>query len=135
MNCIEEFAADLADAAPLTTVDRILERCTWKFLLNQEYRRPLSEFGSESVRLQNEIRRLFPDQDQAPVLAHLDFLEKELDRDQEAPSPSLTAYSREDVVDITGLRREQNRRAEDRRQAEIKMKLIRSLKSRLMESQ
>jgi ADP-heptose:LPS heptosyltransferase len=131
------FASELNPAQPLTTLERLLDRCTLKFLLNQEFKRDLVEFGSEGVRLTNEIQRLLPRHSSAPVLAHLDFMEKELGRDHERAQFVRTSFARAQAgrasLNLAQVRSEQQQVEDDARQTEIKMKLIRSLKSRYME--
>ncbi|MBX3021093.1 MAG: glycosyltransferase family 9 protein [Bdellovibrionales bacterium] len=131
------FAADMAVGHPLRTVEAIVERCTWKFLLNQEFKRPLVEFGSETVRLENEIERLLPGSSRAPLLTHLDFMEEETGRRHDTAARALSRFAREQAgraFDLSQIRHQQTQMEEDARQAEIKVKLIRSLKTRLMES-
>lgn len=127
------FAADLAPAQPARTVEALLERCTWKFLLNQEFQKPLVEFGSETVRLENEVRDLVPEV--PPVLAHLEFLEKsEVAKNERAERALRTFTKTHKDQDLGSARRAQAKLEEDARESEIKVKLIRSLKSRLMEN-
>jgi hypothetical protein len=121
------FAEDLAVREPARTLEGLLERSTWKFLLNQDFKQPLAEFGSESVRLHDEVHRLFPADLRAPLLSHLDFLDREVSAVE--PMRSLPAAG----SDFTARRRARQRAEEEARRAEIKLKLIRSLKSRWME--
>jgi ADP-heptose:LPS heptosyltransferase len=122
------FAQDLAAREPTRALEGLLERSTWKFLLNQDFKQPLAGFGSESVRLHDEVHRLFPADLRVPLLSHLDFL----DREVSAAGPARASAGA--GAGFTERRRERQRIDEEARRAEIKLKLIRSLKSRWMES-
>ena len=125
------FAGDLNTQSAFATVDRWIDRSSWRFLLNGEDQRPLSEVGTEGVRLHNELLKVFAGASGAPLLAHLDFREKALSADVEACTQWRQDIGRSNLND---LRTKQNQAVEDARLAGIQVKLIRSLKSRLMET-
>lgn len=132
------FPVDLTGLAAMQSVDRILDRCAFKFLFNQSYKAPLAEFGTESVRIQNEVGRLFPKEMSGLLLAHLDFLDRELTNQQtQTPRFDHKACGREakgDLIQLHPIRETQNENTQRLLKSEIKIKLVRSLKSRLMES-
>jgi ADP-heptose:LPS heptosyltransferase len=128
------LASDLNDEA--STVRSMLNRSTWKFLFEGEHRPPLNGLGSESVRLHDELRILLPGG--RPSLENLDFVERQLDGVQEAARSQLRAIPgslpKDHIVSIQAARRQQVELHERAEGAEIQKKLIRSLKSRLMEN-
>lgn len=120
------YAVDLKSSLTPKDVESILERCTWKFWLNQEFKEACAGYGSEGVRLEREIAQLVPHAKRPPLLAHLNFLERALGGQTEPTAPV--------VGDFTARRRRALALDESVRQREIQMKLIRSLKSRLLET-
>ncbi|MGE0526172.1 MAG: glycosyltransferase family 9 protein [Bdellovibrionales bacterium] len=129
------FAYDLNGGE--CALERILERCAWKFILSGDLKRPLVELGSESVHLAEEVTRLFGNT--APIMPHLDFLEKELHAQEEKARCGLQSFTRQPLgfvggaPDLGRLRQMQASLEEQHRKLEIKSKLVRSLKSRLTE--
>jgi ADP-heptose:LPS heptosyltransferase len=131
------FAQNLAEGSPQKTMDLILERLSLKSVLNQEFKRELTDLGTQGVRAHRDIERLFAGSDRDPLLAHLDFLEKDLS----SQNPPLEVARRQLVrehagqaFDLTDLRRIQSRQEDRHQRLEYKIKLIRSLKSRMVEN-
>ncbi|MGZ3723635.1 MAG: glycosyltransferase family 9 protein [Bdellovibrionales bacterium] len=162
------MAQDINESQPVKTVEKIVERCTWKFLLNREYLNPLAQFGSEGVHIKNELDEIVQASDLPAMNQHLTFLETEADQMREKAAhllssvqrrnPSLgdikefiTRYQPESqalpwlekliqesgqgMVEIGGLRRVHNQLEHFLQQSLVKVKLIRSLKSQLTETQ
>jgi len=134
------IACGLHDQAPEALVEKMVERSTWKFLLNREYMDPLAQFGSEGLYLKQELDDVLPRQAFSEVARHLDFLESEASKLAEETMKQLTSVrlrsprlTEEGLADIGGLRRAQAQLERFSSQAQIKVKLIRSLKSQLME--
>ena len=133
------FAQDLTEPNSERMVTTLVERCAWKITLNRERQRTFSEFGSEGVALRRELRTLIAGQSERPVLAHLDFLEKqEADRSLAINSELVTLRRerspRGDLLDIAGFRKKQIELEFTFQHLEHKTKLIRTLKSNWTES-
>jgi ADP-heptose:LPS heptosyltransferase len=120
------FAGAIVDSNPIATVNSWLNRCTWRFWLNQNHKMPVATYGSETVKIENELTDLFPVSTRQPMLAHLDFLEKSLIQ-PEAKTVAGTS------MDFVLQRSVQRKNQQELAQNEIKVKLVRSLKTRLME--
>jgi len=130
------FAADLLGSKPEVLLDTLVERCTWKFLLSREYLNPLAQFGSEGVRLCRELESLLPSEALTHVNGHLNFLESETAQRSEklahmwqtarqAPAPDRG------ITQIGDVRKMHAELEKVFHQAQVKLKLIRSLKSQL----
>jgi len=129
------YASEEGD--PSRTLEQLIERSAQKFILNGSERGLLPKFGSEVYLLGDEISGLIEREKIRPLLAHLDFLgeglsrrEIEAARERRSFAPAKAAPG---MVDLAGLRSVQNRLEDERREIEVKTKLIRSLKSRLAE--
>jgi ADP-heptose:LPS heptosyltransferase len=142
------FAQDIVDPSPVATVERILERCTWKFLLNREHLNPLAQFGSEGVHIKDELDSMFKAGEWPKAIQHLDFLESEADTVREKAQHLLTAAQRSwrdqmqaqpapgaELLNIGEVRRASAQLEHAYQLAQVKLKLIRSLKTQLTESQ
>lgn len=60
-----------------TVITTVLERCTWKFLLNREHMNPVAQFGSEGIFMRRELSGIFSADRLAKLEPHLEFLEKQ----------------------------------------------------------
>lgn len=133
------FAQDLTEQNSERMVTTLVERCAWKITLNRERQKKFSEFGSEGVALRRELRTLIAGQSEMPVLAHLDFLEKQQEDRSLAVNSELATLRRErppraDLLDIAGFRKKQIELEFTFQHLEHKTKLIRTLKSNWTES-
>lgn len=128
------LASNLNDEA--SVVKAMLNRSTWKFLIDREHRLPLINIGSEGVRLHEDLRSLLPSG--RPAIDNLDFIESQLQGVQECVQRELKtipgSVEKGHTVSIQDARRRQVALSERSDGAEIQKKLIRSLKSRLMEN-
>lgn len=160
------LAVDLNESEPERVIERLLERCTWKFLLNRDHLNPLAQFGSEGLQLKRELEAMMPDRQLTTFTQHLGFLESQAGSMGEKATSLLSTVARRtpavedikdflrqhqpfssalswlennsvassgDVVAIGGLRRMQSQLERFQQQSQVKMKLIRSLKSQIME--
>lgn len=131
------MAADLSEARPDVILESLVERSTWTFLLNQEHRTQLPQFGSEGVRMRNELSRLLPREPTFELHRHLGFIEAEAGRRKSEMENHLREMKRpgrlQGVAEIGELRRESSRIETSLKQAEIKIKLIHALKSQMTE--
>lgn len=134
------FACRVAVGRPEAVAEDLIERCTWKFLNTRELLQPPGEFGTVGVELKEEIQNLLPAETFKTVVARLDFIESDLLRQREniefarsallaRPLELLTPK----IVAADGLIKMQNQIAIERERAEIKQKIVRSLKFQLME--
>jgi hypothetical protein len=135
------MAADLCETRPRAVLESLVERSTWTFLLNQEHHRTVPQFGSEGVRLAGELARLLPRENPAQINEHLSFIERDAGRSRTQASIERGTLSRtppphapDGSIEIGGLRRELRRTERDEQVSEIKLKLVRALKSQLTES-
>lgn len=134
------FAQNLAELETTALVEQLIERCTWKFLLNREFMDPLAQYGSEGVRLHQELSEILPVSEWSKAVEHLSFLESEADALREKAQHLLgNARNRVpvpsgEIPEIGTLRRAHNQLENQLQQSRLKVKLIRSLKSQLMES-
>ena len=136
------MAHDITAPDPQRLVTAMVERCTWKFLLNREYLDPLARFGTETVQLKQEIDGLLDRTRTEGLLQHLDFLEQDTTqaREQAALSLKNARHRRllpntDGAVDISGPRRENQVLERAFNLTQVKLKLIRALKFQLMEGQ
>ena len=120
------YAVDVKTSLTARDVEVILGRCTWKFWLNQDFRDACAAYGSEGVRLSREIGSLVPFGERSSLIAHLDFLERTLEVDRVDEAPTSAAFVERRRAALT--------RDRVGRQREIRFKLIRSLKTRLLET-
>lgn len=130
------FAEDAGAHDPVSAMEVWLERSTHKFLLNGSEKNVIPAFGSEVYQLGEELARLMPEGGFSPLLARLDFLEDELTERRQRCSEESSRFrptSQEPLVDLASLRAAQNRLEDERREVEVKSKLIRSLRTRLAE--
>ncbi len=131
------FAGEIVPADAVKIVDKWIERSAWKFLLSGAAPNPLPKFGSEVYQLGDEITLLIPTEGIRPLLAHLDFLEEQLSRREVEATAARRRFDPStpagELVDLSGLRAVQNRLEDERRQIEVKSKLVRSLKTKLVE--
>ena len=131
------YAGDLAGPDAVATVDTWIKRSAYKFLLNGGDKGLLPKFGSEVYQLGAEITQLVPPEGIQPVLAHLEFLEDELGRRQIETTAErrrfepLTGIGK--IPDLASLRQIEMRLENERREIEVKAKLVRSLKTKLLE--
>jgi ADP-heptose:LPS heptosyltransferase len=130
------FAESVGGVDPMDSMEVWLERSVQKFLFNGTEKALIPTFGSEGYQLSEELARLIPDGRFSPLVSRLDFLEQkvtaqgrrcEVERDRFQPG------SGEKVIDLAQLRSVQNRLEDERREVEVKSKLIRSLRTRLAE--
>lgn len=133
------YAQDLSEQCNVRLVTTLVERCAWKITLNRERQKQFSEFGSEGVALRRELRALIPGDAENPVLAHLDFLEKQEGDRTLAVSSELVSLKREraprtDLLDIANFRKRQIELEFAHQHLEHKTKLIRTLKSNWTEN-
>lgn len=162
------IACDLNDGDAEKFVEKMVERCTWKFLLNRDHLDPIAKFGSEGVHIKRELTETFTATNFSTMNLHLQKLEQQAGNMGEkaarllngvrcrAPavdeirhfiaehhplSSSLSWLDNmrsreqtEEVVSIGGLRRVHNQLERFLNQSQVKVKLIRSLKSQLAES-
>lgn len=162
------MACDLNDGDAEQFVEKMVERCTWKFLLNRDHLDPIAKFGSEGVHIKRELDESFASPNFSNMQVHLQTLERRAGTMGEkaaillngvrrrAPavedirhfiaehqplSSSLSwldhlrsAKDNEEVVSIGGLRRVHNQLERFVNESQVKVKLIRSLKSQLTES-
>lgn len=134
------YAQDISGRTREETMQDWIGRSAWKFLLNGEEKGKISAVGTEIYRLKTEIGELVPAGGAQPLLSRLDFLEKELDgrrRDcsehrREFEESKIASKGRE-TFDLAELRSKQNKLQFDEREIDIKMKLIQSLKTQLVE--
>lgn len=134
------FACRVSVTRPEKVAEVLVERCTWKFLNTRELLLPPGEFGTVGVELREEIQNLLPSETFKTVVARLDFIENDLLRQRENAEfarNALLAGPRElltpKIVAAERLIKMQNRIAVERERAEIKQKIVRSLKFQLME--
>lgn len=160
------MACDVNEASPEKMLETLVERCTWKFLLNREYLNPLAQFGSEGLYMKRELEEVFPARSLAEVDRHLNFLEAQAGAVGDKAASLLNTVRRRtpaldeikkfiteiqpqsralpwieqmvrvssmELVEIGGLRRVHNQLEHFFQQSQLKVKLIRSLKSQLME--
>jgi len=128
------FAEKLTQVESKNVVEEIIERSACKFWLNNEHQRDLAGYGSESVRLQEDLESLWQSAEPRPLLAHLDFLEQDILMSDTVPPTDSSSGPRDNkkaaVVDLSPWRETDDLKNKN----VIKKKLVRSLKSRLMES-
>ena len=159
------LASDVIESHPERAIEKIIERCTWKFLLNREHLEPIAKFGSEGINMRRELESLFPGTVLSCYSQHLGFLETQVESFAEKAASLLSTVSRrapavddikeffklhqphstaltwlesapssaEDPTAIGGLRRMHNQLESCYQRAQVKKKMIRSLKSQLME--
>lgn len=127
------LAVDLSDE--LATIRGMLHRSSWKFICNQEHRRPISTIGSESVGLKEDFAQIFSIK--PSCLAHLDFIENEITSESEGLSGRLgeiPKMAKTAAIEFGKLRQKQIELDEANKKTEIQRKLIRSLKSQITET-
>lgn len=131
------FAQDLTLESPTAMVGELIERSAWKLALNRGRELSFVEFGSEGMSLRHEIKNLFGEE--PAVLAHLDFLEENETRRAGQARSQLIELRRQgaptgDLVQISGIRRQQIALETEYQHSEFKTKLIRTLKLHWRES-
>lgn len=172
------FAKDVRAAAMEWELLRVIEKSTWKFLLQQQFKNPWAPFGTESLQIRKTFAERFADLGDGRWRDQLDFLESEaIEADQnvsallssmqrllEKPSDQIRFQeclesvrefcednefganflsglpeldetllsASEKVVSLTGIRRLQKQLDEMNHRTQIKLKLIRSLKSQVL---
>lgn len=132
-------AEELSQTEPLKIIDSILDRSTLKLAFNNSSEQIVT-FGSEGVRLKNEISDIVDPMLFQSAVARLDFLEQDLCTQQGRFEVGLWTLKRErpvvtdQLVDVTQLRQQQRHLKDEARKIEIKIKLVRSLRSQLMEN-
>lgn len=135
------YAQDLSSRLREETMLDWIDRSAWKFLLNAEEKGQISSVGTEVYRLRTEIGdELAPFGGVEPLLARLEFLEKELLGRRESFIDHQKNFERSKeenkglkTFDLAALRSAQNKLQFDEREIEIKMKLVQSLKFQLAE--
>lgn len=134
------FACSVTIRHPEHIAETLIERCAWKFFNTQELKKRPGEFGTVGVELTEEIKNLVPAEMFKTVIARLDFIETDLLRHRqniEFARSSLLSRPKEllapKIVAADGLIKMQNQIAIERERAEIKQKIVRSLKFQLME--
>jgi len=128
------FGQELSQVSHERMVSNLVERCAWKISLNRERQSEFSQFGSEGVSLRRELRELIPGEAEQPVLAHLDFLEKQEGARSQAVNHELEVLRRErpvrtELLDIASFRKRQIELEFAYQHLQHKTKLIRTLKS------
>lgn len=173
------FAKDVRAAAVEWELLRVIEKSTWKFLLQQQFQNPWAPFGTESLQIRKTFAERFGDLGDGHWRDQLDFLETEAAEADQNVSVLLSSMRRllekpfdssrqqeclesvrefcenksefgsgilgwlpdlersflpieEKVVSLSGLRRLQKQLDEMNHRTQIKLKLIRSLKSQVM---
>jgi hypothetical protein len=136
------MACDVLKPSLEGTVTALVERCTWKFLLNREFLNPLAQYGSEAIYMKRELEEIFSSHAKSEIVRQLEFLAKAADTLNGQVATQLSAVRREvphlnenGVRQIGELRRRHVELENVVQQTEIKSKLIRSLKSQLTEFQ
>ena len=156
------------------SVDKWIDRSSWKFLLQKEHLKPIGEYGSEGLRLKMSLETVFPEESLSKwssILSHLeskaqniegqmskilsglskavrqfgnknDFIEIEEEikkfEDNLMECPILSSYlnsngeSNSSELEFTKLRGIQSSLHEINNRNQIKLKLVRSLKSQLV---
>jgi hypothetical protein len=132
------FAFELGNEEVKQAVDQLLNRCTWKLLLNQGAGKNFLELGSECLKLKTELKEAFPLCPQPSLLGHLNFLESDLLRKQEQAGFAKNAFARSRKAeaaetDFTKLRQVQTQLDQKSSRTEIKISLVRSLKNQMSE--
>jgi ADP-heptose:LPS heptosyltransferase len=130
------FAEPVAAVDAAAAMEVWLERSAHRFLLSGAEKNAIPAFGTEVYHLSEELARLMPSGGFSPLVARLDFLEQELSERGHACAQEKAQFQparNEPLVDLAGLRARQNRIEDERREVEIKSKLIRSLRTRLAE--
>ncbi len=135
------MASEILESRPEAAVEKIVERCAWKFLLNREHLDPVARFGSEGVNIRRELESLFSPGALPSCIQHLNFLESQASVQGEDAASHLwqnrqrpPVAGESGVVEIGEARRAQNQLEREKQHAMIKVKLIRSLKSQLTEA-
>ncbi len=134
------YAQDVSGRAAEDTLQDWIERSAWKFLLSSEEKGRVPSVGTEIYRLKTEINDLVPLAGLEPLLAKLDFIEKELGAKHSTFTAGLREFEQskndsagQSTFDLSGLRTRQNRLRFLEKEIEIKMKMVRSLKTQLVE--
>jgi hypothetical protein len=73
------LAFDITRSEADRVIQTVVERCTWKFVLNREHLNPVAQFGSEGIFMRRELSGIFSAEGLAQIGPHLDFMEKEAD--------------------------------------------------------
>lgn len=129
------FAEDLCRSEDRVIMETLIERGAWKLSLSRERRRETTEFGSAGMNLRRDLKQIFAGVADAPVLAHLDFLDKTETDAGMAKAARLRELRREmpvrqgDFVEIAQHRKKQIELETEYEHSEYKAKLIRILKS------
>ncbi len=134
------YAQDISGRSREETMQDWIDRSAWKFLLNAEEKGTVPSVGTEVYRLKTEIGELVPIGGVEPLLSRLDFLEKELGERRQVWSEGRKEFEQSksesqgrSTFDLGHLRSRQNKLQFTEREIEIKMKLIQSLKTHLVE--
>lgn len=172
------FAKDVRAAAMEWELLRVIEKSTWKFLLQQQFQNPWAPFGTESLQIRKTFAERFADLGDGRWRDQLDFLETEAIEADQNVSALLSSMRRllekpsdqnrqqeclesvrefcednefgasllswlpgsqesllsvdEKVISLSGIRRLQKQLDEMNHRTQIKLKLIRSLKSQVL---
>jgi len=133
------YAEDLGSELAANTLTCWLERSKWKFLLSLEDRGKVKPYGSESEYLKSELFELHSLKCTEPVLAHLDFLEQSLQSETEQlefgkmhflNSRPLTTGP---IFELAQIRKRQIALDQRAQESEVLTRLVRSLKTQLMD--
>lgn len=131
------FAEDLSAREADLMLKRMIERCTWRAVLNGEHKKALAPFGSESLRLDADVARVFPAEHRQGLTARLDFLEREVlharSEQESAMASAKRAWSTE-TLPLAEARLYQARLEHALTASDITLKFIRSLRGRSLEN-
>jgi ADP-heptose:LPS heptosyltransferase len=124
------FAKNLQSETPDADVLQMIEKSSWKFLLTRETQKSLARFGTESVQILRTCEERLHGFSPARLREKLDFLEAEAAKEERRSSPSnWTQALKENQISFDHVRRLQNKKEEAESRTQIRLKLIRSLKS------
>lgn len=134
------YAEDVSGRRGAETLADWIDRSAWKFLLSGEDQGRVPSVGTEIYRLKTELGSLVPVAGVEPLLAKLDFIERELDARRSTFAAGVKEFEQtkqesadRETVDLAGLRSRQNRLRLLEREIELKMKMVQSLKNQLVE--
>lgn len=134
------YAEDVSGRAGAQTLADWIDRSAWKFLLSGEDQGRVPSVGTEIYRLKTELGSLVPIAGVEPLLAKLDFIERELDARRSSVVSGVKEFEQSKIdsasqstVDLSGLRSRQNQLRLMEREIELKLKMVQSLKNQLVE--
>ena len=126
------LARDVSGIEWRLSVHNWLERTTRKAMVHGEWRQTVPSIGGELFAISDGLKESAIDA--KPILGHLEFLENQL-----SSQPNLRfnvrPLSTGTLVDLTPLRHAQEASERSAHERDLKLKLIRSLKAQLSESQ